>query len=65
MRLIKPKYVERFLLGAWTALGTVTVKESYRLYKSCNPIEEHIRNKRNKERFDRIMAQTNLRDELA
>lgn len=61
---IKPKYVEKFLLGAIGALGSITMHEGYRVYKTCDPIVKAIKEKKSKERFDHIMSQTNLKKDF-
>ena len=62
--IIKPKYVEKFILGMIGALGSVTIHEGYRVYRKFDPIGQKIKDRRNKERFDNIMRQTNLKEGL-
>ena len=69
MVIDKTKLLNRFLEGAVTTAGTVLVRESYKMYKTIDPLRNvRVRNfgeSKRKKLFDDIMAQTNLKMEQA
>ena len=61
---MRVRCIERFLLGAIGALGTVVIQESYRMYKSVDPVSKILEERKRKKRFDSIISQTDLREDL-
>lgn len=67
IKMIKPGK-EAFVLGMLSAAGQVLVSEAYRNYVELDPlsgIRQKVKIKQRKKSFDKIMAQTNLKEELA
>lgn len=57
-----------FAHGVVTTLGAVLVEEGYRNYRACVPdkgIKALMDKKKRKKKFDDIMSQTNLKNEMA
>ena len=68
LNLIKTTNKEAFVLGALTTLGQIAVSEIYRTYVDIDPfkgVRTKIKVKKRKKEFDKLMAQTNLKEELA
>ena len=59
---------EAFMTGLMMEVGAVVVKEMYDIYKDIDPLKDvrqKMKAKRRKKEFDHIMAQTNLKGDLA
>ena len=59
---------EALVTGMLMAAGECVVSEIYRTYIDIDPIKpirDKIKAKQSKKRFDKIMAQTNLKEESA
>lgn len=61
---MRVKYIERFLLGAIGALGTVVIQESYRMYRTVDPVTKMFKERKRKKKFDNIISQTDLKGDL-
>ena len=59
---------EAFIAGMLSAAGQCLVSEVYRTYVDLDPmsgVRARMKVKKRKKEFDKIMAQTNLKEELA
>lgn len=68
LNIFKATNKETFIMGAVYALGQVAVSEIYRTYVDIDPfsgVRAKIKSKKRKKEFDKLIAQTNLKEELA
>lgn len=68
MIIDKAKLFNSFLIGATTALGSALVQETYKTYSAIDPMWDlryKLAVKKRKKQFNKMMEQTNLKEELA